>query len=429
MRTRDQLAAVRLQAGIHVPGQRPGGTGPAAGPAAVHPSGHAMERGKLRHIRSVHYTERVIQRSTCDNALVPMLSRNLIYDNGACLEGKGVDRCMDRMTAHLQQFYRANGFSNEGLVVVFDFTGYFDNILHSECFNVYSKEFRDQKILWLLGSFIVPFGYPRAESNWQRVKNPDKSQYTGKSLGLGSQVSQITAVSYPNRLDHFIKQILHVRRYSRYMDDGYMLFRFKKAAKEAIERVIAFCKKLGITVNPRKTRIEKIKRGFRFLKVWQVVKKLTWDKVPTNLLAFIVAMAVTLLAFFAVCRILAVHIVWYMVAAAIGLGFFVAFAAMFGWDKFRQMLEQTRRSADRKSRPPPRSRRRRPVRKPGPLPGFLQDSQRCAAGCPGGCRSPYSWCRETPPRQGPPEIRLPPPGPGPCRPRQSACPCTTPRRR
>ena len=72
----------------------------------------------------------------------------------------------------------------------------------------------------------------------------------------------------------------------------------------------------------------------------EVVKKLTWDKVPTNLLAFIVAMAVTLLAFFAVCRILAVPIVWYMVAAAIGLGFFVAFAAMFGFDKFRQTLEQ-----------------------------------------------------------------------------------------
>ncbi|NBJ83383.1 hypothetical protein D5274_16410 [bacterium 1XD42-94] len=79
----------------------------------------------------------------------------------------------------------------------------------------------------------------------------------------------------------------------------------------------------------------------------EVVKKLTWDKVPTNLLAFIVAMAVTLLAFFAVCRILAVHIVWYMVAAAIGLGFFVAFAAMFGWDKFRQMLEQITRLESR----------------------------------------------------------------------------------
>lgn len=80
----------------------------------------------------------------------------------------------------------------------------------------------------------------------------------------------------------------------------------------------------------------------------EVVKKLTWDKVPTNLLAFIVAMAVTLLAFFAVCRIMAVPVVWYMVAAAIGLGFFVAFAAMFGWDKFRQMLEQITRLENRK---------------------------------------------------------------------------------
>ena len=30
----------------------------------------------------------------------------------------------------------------------------------------------------------------------------------------------------------------------------------------------------------------------------QVLKKLTWEKIPTNILAFIVAMAVTLLAFF-----------------------------------------------------------------------------------------------------------------------------------
>lgn len=72
----------------------------------------------------------------------------------------------------------------------------------------------------------------------------------------------------------------------------------------------------------------------------QVLKGLTWDKVPTNLLAFIVAMAVTLVVFFAVCQIRGVPIVWYMVAAAVVLGFFVAFAAMFGFDKLRQMMEQ-----------------------------------------------------------------------------------------
>lgn len=225
-----------------------------------------LERGKLRHIRSVHYSERVVQRSTCDNALVPMLGRSLIYDNGACLAGKGVDRSLNRLTAHLQQFYRANNFSNKGWAVIFDFSGYFDNILHSECFKIYSKAFRDQRILKLLGDFVIPFGYPQAQTNWQRVKRPRDTQYTGKSLGLGSQVSQITAVSYPNALDHYIKQTLRVRWYQRYMDDGYMLFRTKQEAKEAVGHVVVFCKPIGITVNMKKTKIIPIQHGFRFLK-------------------------------------------------------------------------------------------------------------------------------------------------------------------
>ena len=72
----------------------------------------------------------------------------------------------------------------------------------------------------------------------------------------------------------------------------------------------------------------------------EVMKKLTLGKLPTNILAFAVAMIVTLLAFFAVCQIMGVALTWYMVVAAIVLGVFVAYAAMFGFDKLRQTLEQ-----------------------------------------------------------------------------------------
>ncbi len=72
----------------------------------------------------------------------------------------------------------------------------------------------------------------------------------------------------------------------------------------------------------------------------EVLKDLTWDKLPTNLLAFIVAMVVTLLAFFTTCQVMGVAVVWYMVAGAIILGVFVAYSAMFGFDKFRQTIEQ-----------------------------------------------------------------------------------------
>ena len=72
----------------------------------------------------------------------------------------------------------------------------------------------------------------------------------------------------------------------------------------------------------------------------EVLKKLTWERLPTNILVFVVAMAVTLLAFFAMCQIAGVPVTWYMVVGAIVLGFFVCFAAMFGFDKLRQTMEQ-----------------------------------------------------------------------------------------
>ena len=74
--------------------------------------------------------------------------------------------------------------------------------------------------------------------------------------------------------------------------------------------------------------------------ITQVLKKLTWDKLPTNILAVLIAMVLTLAAFFAYCQIKELAIVWYMVAAAVVMGFFVAYAAMFGFDKLREAIAQ-----------------------------------------------------------------------------------------
>ena len=74
--------------------------------------------------------------------------------------------------------------------------------------------------------------------------------------------------------------------------------------------------------------------------VVQVLKKVTWGKLPTNILAVIVSMVFTLAAFFAYCEINAITVVWYMVFAAVVLGILVAYAAMFGFDKLKEALAQ-----------------------------------------------------------------------------------------
>ena len=49
---------------------------------------NSKDRHELRHIRSVHINERVVQRCLCDYSLVPVLSRSFVYDNGASIKIK-----------------------------------------------------------------------------------------------------------------------------------------------------------------------------------------------------------------------------------------------------------------------------------------------------------------------------------------------------
>ena len=72
----------------------------------------------------------------------------------------------------------------------------------------------------------------------------------------------------------------------------------------------------------------------------QVLKNLTWDKLPTNILAVIVSMVLTLVAFFAYCQICSIAIEWYMVVAAVVVGFLTSCAAMFRSDKLKESITQ-----------------------------------------------------------------------------------------
>lgn len=78
--------------------------------------------------------------------------------------------------------------------------------------------------------------------------------------------------------------------------------------------------------------------------ITQVLKKVTWEKLPTNFLAVIISIVLTVVSFFAYCQIKGISVVWYMVAAAVVLGFLVAYAAMFGFDKLKEALEQIGRN-------------------------------------------------------------------------------------
>ena len=70
------------------------------------------------------------------------------------------------------------------------------------------------------------------------------------------------------------------------------------------------------------------------------VFKSVFPKLPTNILAVIMALMVTALAVAVLLAYLQMPFVWYYIPMALTLGIFVAYAAMFGFDKFKEAFDK-----------------------------------------------------------------------------------------
>lgn len=243
-----------------------------------------QERGKTRHIKSMHISGRVVQRSVCDNVLVPELSKYLIYDNGASMEGKGIHFARKRMATHLHKFYRKHK-SNEGYVLQIDFSKFFDNIVHDGLIKEMRKKIGDKETMSfiekLIDTFRVDVSYMTDEEYANSINTLydalqhaqiDKALLTGekymrKSVGIGSQISQISGVYYPTRIDNYCKIVRGMKYYGRYMDDIYIIHEDKEFLKGLLNDIKGICDELGLFINPKKTQIVKLSHGFTFLKI------------------------------------------------------------------------------------------------------------------------------------------------------------------
>jgi hypothetical protein len=204
------------------------------------------ERGKKRHIKSMHISDRVLQRVLCDYVLNPVLFKNLIYDNGASVKGKGIEFSRKRLKVHLQRYYRKHG--NKGWVLKIDFSKYFDSIPHDILKQKIREKIKDEKVIKLTEYLIDTF-----EGDC--------------GVGIGSQLSQTAGIFYPTELDNFCKIVKGCKYYGRYMDDTYIIHEDKKFLQELYKEYQIISQNLGITINSQKTQIMKLEKGFIFLQM------------------------------------------------------------------------------------------------------------------------------------------------------------------
>lgn len=83
-------------------------------------------------------------------------------------------------------------------------------------------------------------------------------------LSIGFMTSQILGVFYLNDMDHFIKEILHIKYYVRYQDDFILIHENKEYLKYCLSEIEKFLKKEKLELNS-KTRIYRDTNDFIFL--------------------------------------------------------------------------------------------------------------------------------------------------------------------
>lgn len=73
--------------------------------------------------------------------------------------------------------------------------------------------------------------------------------------------------------------------------------------------------------------------------ITQVIKDI-FKNIPTDLVVFVLSIALTVTAFIAYMQYIGAVMLWYMIVASVIAGFIVAFVAMFGWEKLSELWKR-----------------------------------------------------------------------------------------
>lgn len=203
------------------------------------------ERGHYRWIKSVHITERAVQKVLNTHVVRPVFEPSLIYDNGACQKGKGTDFALGRLEHHLHRHFHKHG--REGGILVWDLSKYFDSIPHAPLMEAARRKIVQERLFKLYEQFVSAFG--------------------DVGLGLGSEISQTSAMFVGNPIDHYFKDTMSVKGYARYNDDGYIISEDMGFLRVCLAKLREITAAIGLKLNEKKTKIVRLTHQFTFLKM------------------------------------------------------------------------------------------------------------------------------------------------------------------
>jgi retron-type reverse transcriptase len=196
-----------------------------------------VQERKPRLIHAPAFRDVVAQHAIY-RVVYPLFDRTFIDQSYACRKGKGTHRCADYVQRALRQ-YPGGRFT-----LHLDVRRFFYQIDRDRLMILVGRVIKDQRLLAVMALYAEhgePLGIP-----------------------IGNLLSQLYALIYLNPVDHYVKRVLKVRHYARYVDDLLLIGLTRAEALAARDAIADFLReRLGLSLS--KAGLALVNRGVNFV--------------------------------------------------------------------------------------------------------------------------------------------------------------------
>lgn len=166
------------------------------------------------------------------NVLAPLVISKLSPDSYGSIKGRGLSQACEAIKRYTREFA-------DGYYLQIDVRHFYQSIDHEVCMQELEHIVKCRKTLRLARAIVE--AHP-------------------EGMAIGVYPSQYLANLTLCRFDHWVKEVQHVPRYVRYMDDMVFFVGTKREAHELLEAVTAYLDGLRLTVKPN-ARIAPVESG------------------------------------------------------------------------------------------------------------------------------------------------------------------------
>ena len=210
---------------------------------------------KPRLVSAAPFPDRVVHHALCA-VIGPIFENGFVYDSYANRKGKGTHRAIARYERFRDRFRH---------VLRCDIFRYFPAIDHSVLKQDLRRRIGCERTLWLMDA-IVDGSNPQEPVNLYYPGDDLFAPFERRrGLPIGNLTSQLFANIHLDGLDHFVKEVLRVKGYLRYVDDFALFHDDQRVLSRWRAGIAEYLARRRLRLHPEKTRIQPCAEPAEFL--------------------------------------------------------------------------------------------------------------------------------------------------------------------